>query len=150
MKSKNNSLVLLGVVLLLGFGGTAVAQEPGLYEDEFTERPVQTSIVEVVRNKDAPRKKTTKKKRRCIVCGGKGKTISVTRQSCDRCGGSGILTTEVELKDSVNGRPWWTGSYKTTRKSTNKQSCPNCNRSGRATVKKETECSRCKGTGEMP
>ena len=106
MKSENNSMVLLGVVLLLGFGGTVVAQEPGLYEDEFTERPAQTSSVEVVRDKDAAKKKTTKKKRRCIVCGGKGKTISATRQTCDRCGGTGILTTEIELKDSINGRPW--------------------------------------------
>jgi len=148
MKSKTNSMALLGVALLLG--GSIAAQEPELYEDEFTERPAQTSIVEEVRNEAAAKKKTVKKKRRCIRCGGRGKTISVTRQTCDRCGGSGILMTEIELKDSVNGRPWWHGNYKTTRKSANKQPCPNCNRSGRAMVKKETECSLCKGTGEMP
>ena len=144
---KYDSAAIIGAALLLV--ETVAAQEPGLYEDEFTERPVQAPVS--ISNKDVSVKKNpVKKKRRCIRCGGKGKTISVTRQTCDRCGGSGILTTEVELKDTVNGHYWWESNHKTTRKTLNRQSCPHCNRSGRVTVKKETDCSLCKGTGEMP
>lgn len=148
MKSTINVVAFIG--LILSWAGTVEAQEPGLYEDEFTERPSQASTTIAEAEKPNAEKKPAKKKRRCIRCGGKGKTITATRQTCERCGGSGIFTSEVELKDSVNGRPWWQASYKTTRKSLNSQPCPHCNRSGRVMVKKEAECSLCKGTGEMP
>ena len=149
MKHKIKIGVLVG--LILGIAGPVAAQEPGLYEDEFTERPVKMPVPTAVDGKARVVKtQTARKKRRCVRCGGKGKTISVTRQLCDRCGGSGVLTTEIELKDTVNGDYWRQSSYKTTRKAFNRQSCPHCNRSGRVTVKKELECSLCKGTGELP
>ena len=142
----------IGVVIaIVSFVGIVVAQEPGLYEDEFTERPSHaTALITSKDDTGAEKKPERKKKRRCVRCAGKGKTISVTRQDCDRCGGSGIMTSEIELKDTINGRYWWQGNYRTTRKTVNKQPCPHCNRSGRITVKKETECSLCGGTGSMP
>ena len=145
-----NFAIAIGLTLSMWLNGLAESHEPGLYEDEFTERPLQSPKAVVDGDKPKAERKPAKKTRRCIRCGGKGKIISASRQTCEQCGGSGILTKEVELKDSVNGRPWWQGNYKTTRKSRNSQPCPYCNRSGRAMVKKEVECSLCKGTGEMP
>lgn len=90
------------------FGGIVVAQEPGLYEDEFTERPTHAAALITGKNDTSAEKKPArKKKRRCVRCAGKGKTISVMRQDCDRCGGSGIMTSTIELKDTINGRYWW-------------------------------------------
>ena len=149
MKLNFEFLVVAGAIVL--FGVPAVAQEPELYEDEFTERPEKTAATDADKKDDEIKKPSVKKKkRRCVRCGGRGKTISAERQTCDRCGGSGILATEIELKDSINARHGWHESYKTTRKSTNKQFCPSCNRSGRVMIKKEAECSLCKGSGEMP
>ena len=136
-------------ILLAGFGSDAV------FCDEFTAR---SAVSENVRDNasagpaggdEKPKAKRTPCK--CFKCGGKGTVTIAVREDCDRCDGTGIAVTEVMLKDTeyVSDGWWGTRSKKTTRKAQNRQPCPRCDHRGKISVKKEVECSMCKGKGEL-
>ena len=133
----------------LGFGAGAG------FEDEFTIKSVtqasapggeaQASATTV-----GTTSKSERKPRKCFKCGGKGTVTVTVREDCDRCDGTGIVITEVELKDTEHTFDGWWGprTKRTTRKAQNKQPCPRCGRCGKISVKKDVECPMCKGKGE--
>lgn len=141
--------ILICFLAPLGFGAGAV------FEDEFTiKSAAQASIpegeVQALTTAVGTTSKTGRMPRKCFKCGGRG-TITVTaREDCDRCDGTGIVITEVELKDTEHTFDGWWGprTKKTTRKAQNKQPCPRCGRRGKISVKKDVECPMCKGKGE--
>ena len=108
---------------------------------EFTVK--RSKPVEVAEKPDA-KSKPRKSPRKCWHCHGKGKILQTIRETCDRCDGAGVLVTEVQLRNKQ-----WSGDYGKLKNSTSKRSCPRCNRTGTVSVKKEVECSYCKGTGEL-
>lgn len=88
--------------------------------------------------------------RKCYKCRGKGTVVVNTKDKCDNCDGTGVLVSDVVLKnkrwgDEVNS--YWHSVE--TKRSKSKRSCPKCNRSGKMNVKKEIECSACKGAGYL-
>lgn len=113
--------------------------------DEFTVK--KTTAVEESKapGKNAEKPQKVKKPRKCWKCHGKGAVLQTVRETCDRCEGTGVLVTEVTLQNKLYGHDWG-GKEK---KSTSKKSCPRCNRTGSVAVKKEVECTYCKGTGEL-
>ena len=133
---------------LLGFGADAV------FEDEFTIKPAARADVlmndaQAFTTVGVPSRQE-RNHRKCFKCSGKGTVTVTVREDCDRCDGTGIVVTEVELKDTEHTFDGWWGprTKKTTRKAQNKQPCPRCGRRGKISVKKEVECSMCKGKGE--
>lgn len=117
--------------------------------DEFTLEPT-TPKASSAATRERPQGESTeakKKTRKCYRCMGKGVQMVTVKETCERCEGAGILVTEVEL----NNKHWANNYYYgvTKKKSLNKQSCPRCNRSGKVSVKKEVECSLCKGEGTL-
>ena len=118
-------------------------------EDEFLIKPEDVAeTVEPAKEAEAAKpveKKAGPKPRKCFKCSGKGVVTVTVNETCERCGGTGVSITEVELSDSVHHDWGWRG--KTTRKAQNKQPCPRCKRRGKIPVKKEVECSVCKGAG---
>ena len=133
----------------LGFGAGAG------FEDEFTiksatQASAQDGEVQALTTAAAPASVTGRRPRKCFKCGGKGTVTVTVREDCDRCDGTGIVITEVELKDTEHTFDGWWGprTKKTTRKAQNKQPCPRCGRRGKISVKKEVECPMCKGKGE--
>ena len=86
--------------------------------------------------------------RKCYKCRGKGTVVINTKDKCDSCDGTGVLVSDVVLKNKR-----WGGEVNScwhsveTKKSKSKRSCPKCNRSGKMNVKREIECSACKGAG---
>ena len=141
--------ILICFLVLQGFGADAG------FEDEFTiKSATQVSALEGEVQALTPAVGTTskseRKPRKCFKCGGRGTVAVTAREDCDRCDGTGIVITEVELKDTEHTFDGWWGprTKKTTRKAQNKQPCPRCGRCGKVSVKKEVECPVCKGKGE--
>lgn len=137
--------ILICFLASLGFGAGAG------FEDEFTVKTAtQASIpagdVQALTTTDTPTSVTRRRPRKCFKCGGKGTVTVTAREDCDRCDGTGIAITEVELKDTEHTFDGWWGprTKKTTRKAQNKQPCPRCGRRGKVSVKKEVECPMCK------
>lgn len=134
---------------LVGLGADSV------FEDEFTIKPAAQASAPVndthaLTTAGKP-SKPEKHPRKCFKCSGKGTVTVTVREDCDRCDGTGIVVTEVELKDTEHTFDGWWGprTKKTTRKAQNKQPCPRCGRRGKISVKKEVECPMCKGRGEL-
>ena len=139
-----NKLLFAGVCLMAVNSAFAAAGEL----DEFTLEPTtpKTSSAAIQERPLGESTAAKKKTRKCNRCMGKGVQMVTVKETCERCEGAGILVTEVEL----NNKRWGNTYYGTTKKkSLNKQSCPRCNRSGKVSVKKEVECSLCKGEGTL-
>ena len=136
-------MVLVALASAAGAGWTAPTSDDG---DEFTVPVKQEEKVEKTKPeiKDEAEAKP-KKIRKCFNCRGKGIIVVNTKDKCDRCDGKGVLESEVILKNKRWANDW----YGDTKKSVNRQPCPRCNRSGKTNVKKEIECPKCKGTGEL-
>lgn len=135
-------MVLVVLASAAGAGWSAPASDDG---DEFTVPVKQEEKVEKTKPEIGDGTKPKKKVRKCFKCRGKGTIVVNTKDKCDRCDGKGVLESEVILKN----KRWaddWGGD---TKKSVNRQPCPRCNRSGKMNVKKEVECSKCKGKGEL-
>lgn len=121
-------------------------------DDEFLIKPEDVAeTAEPVKEVAAPKpveKKAGPKPRKCFKCSGKGVVTVTVNETCERCEGTGISITEVELSDTKHSTDgYWNYRHKTTRKAQNKQPCPRCKRRGKIPVKKEVECSVCKGVG---
>ena len=121
-------------------------------EDEFLIKPEDVAeTAEPVKEAEKAKpveKKTGPKPRKCFKCSGKGVVTVTVNETCERCEGTGISITEVELSDTKHSTDgYWNYRHKTTRKAQNKQPCPRCKRRGKIPVKKEVECSVCKGAG---
>lgn len=137
-------MVLVALASAAGAGWPTPTSDGG---DEFTvpvkrEEKVEKTKPEI---KDEAGAKPKKKIRKCFNFRGKGTVVINTKDKCDRCDGKGVLESEVILKN----KRWadcWGGD---TKKSVNRQPCPRCNRSGKVNVKKEIECPKCKGKGEL-
>ena len=100
------------------------------------------------KNSQSGMAKGGRKPRKCIFCKGKGVVTINTNVICDNCDGTGVLVKNVTLKNKSWGGERDGNWYSVPRKqSTNKRSCPKCNRSGKMNVKKEVECQKCKGKG---
>jgi len=117
-------------------------------DDEFVIKnvPRQAEVKD-----DAGDREDKPKPRKCFRCHGSGLVTVATRETCDRCEGTGVVVSEVELKDTIHhsGSYWWGGGYneRSTRKALNKQPCPRCKRQGKVAVKKDVECTSCRGAG---
>ena len=114
--------------------------------DEFTVK--ETAVVEKSKEAEKKTEKSQKiqKSRKCWKCHGKGTVLQTVRETCDRCDGTGVFVTEVTLRN----KKWAYENYcRRKKKSTSTKSCPRCNRTGSVAVKKEVECTYCKGTGEL-
>lgn len=143
------------VSILICFLTPLVFGADTVFEDEFTVKlaaqasaPVNdTHALATVGMPSKPEKHP----RKCFKCTGKGTVTVTVREDCDRCDGTGIVVTEVELKDTEHTFDGWWGprTKKTTRKAQNKQPCPRCGRRGKVSVKKEVECPMCKGRGDL-
>ena len=125
------------------------------FEDEFTIKSATRASApggeaQALTTTVGTTSKSERKPRKCFKCGGKGTVTVTVREDCDRCDGTGIVITEVELKDTEHTFDGWWGprTKKTTRKAQNKQPCPRCGRRGKISVKKEVKCPMCKGKGE--
>jgi len=139
-------------------------------EDEFVVKPsdlraIQAKALETKRTgtgkSDEETKANSPRPRKCFRCHGSGHVILATRETCDRCEGTGVLVTDVVLKDTIHrtgvqgfhdgyGNHWsetYGYSERGQRLSKNRQSCPRCKRQGKIPVKKSVECSSCKGSG---
>ena len=141
--------ILICFLASLGFGAGAG------FEDEFTIKSVTQASApggeaQATATTVGTTSKLERKPRKCFKCGGKGTVAVTAREDCDRCDGTGIVITEVELKDTEHTFDGWWGprTKKATRKAQNKQPCPRCGRRGKVSVKKEVECPMCKGKGE--
>ncbi len=141
-------MVLVVVASVAGAGWTAPTSDGG---DEFTVPVKQEGKSERPKSKVETEVKTEKKVRKCFNCRGKGTVVINTKDQCDRCNGKGVLESEVILKNKRWANDWYGSEYGRirTKKSVNRQTCPRCNRSGKINVKKEIECSKCKGKGEL-
>lgn len=141
--------VLICFLASLGFGAGAG------FEDEFTIKSVTQARAHEGEDQAltmivGATSKSERKPRKCFKCGGKGTVTVTVREDCDRCDGTGIVITEVELKDTEHIFDGWWGprTKKTTRKAQNKQPCPRCGRRGKISVRKDVKCPICKGKGE--
>ena len=135
-------MVLVVLASAAGAGWSAPASDDG---DEFTVPVKQEEKVEKTKPEIGDGTKPKKKVRKCFKCRGKGTIVVNTKDKCDRCDGKGVLESEVILKNKRWADDW--GGL--TKKSVNRQSCPRCNRSGKMNVKKEVECPKCRGMGEL-
>lgn len=137
-------MVLVALASAAGAGWSAPTSDDG---DEFTVPVKQEEKVEKTKPeiKDEAEAKPKKKIRKCCHCRGRGTIVINTKDKCDRCDGKGVLESEVTLKN----KRWAGSTYGDLKKSVNRQSCPRCNRSGKMNVKKEVECPKCKGKGEL-
>lgn len=119
-------------------------------EDEFLIKPENAAKtiepVKAAEPEEPALKKVEPKPRKCFKCSGKGVVTVTVYETCERCEGTGVSITEVELSDTQHDG-YWSYRSKTTRKAQNKQPCPRCKRRGKLPVKKEIECSVCKGAG---
>ena len=140
-------MVLVALASAAGAGWPAPAGDDG---DEFTVPVKQEEKVEKTKPeiKDEAEAKPKKKARKCFNCRGKGIVVINTKDICDRCDGKGVLESEVILRNKHWANGDWYGNVR-TKKSVNRQPCPRCNRSGKMNVKKEIECPKCKGKGEL-
>lgn len=151
MKSQKNKVVFICAcaVLLMGFGDGRVCH------DEFTVKPElqkgDQDRMSDVQSVGVAKPTVGRNRRTCFKCGGSGTVAVSEREDCDRCDGTGIVITEVELKDTEHTFDGWRGprTKKVTRKAQNKQPCPRCGRRGKISVKKEIECPLCKGKGQL-
>lgn len=119
--------------------------------DEFTVKKSTKSVDATTTTgaKEAePAAKPKKPPRKCWKCRGKGTILQTVREQCDRCEGTGVLITEVTLKNKRYGDDHY-GYWTKDKKSTNKRGCPRCNRTGSVPVKKDVECPSCKGKGVL-
>lgn len=135
-------MVLVALASAAGAGWTAPTNDDG---DEFTVPVKQEEKSKKTKPEIGDETKPRKKVRKCFNCRGKGTIVVNTKDKCDRCDGKGVLESEVILKNKRWADDW--GGL--TKKSVNRQSCPRCNRSGKMNVKKEVECPKCKGKGEL-
>ena len=137
-----NKLLFAGVCLMAVNSAFAAADN----QDEFTLEPAtsKASSVAIQERQQEKPAKAKQKTRKCYRCMGKGVQMVTVKETCERCEGAGILVSEVTLRNKH-----WANGYGTEKKSLNKQSCPRCNRSGKVSVKKEVECSLCKGEGTL-
>ncbi len=135
-------MVLVVLASAAGTGWPAPTSDDG---DEFTVPVKQEEKVEKTKPEIEDETKPRKKARKCFNCRGKGTIVVNTKDKCDRCDGKGVLESEVVLKNKRWANDWGGD----TKKSVNRQLCPRCNRSGKMNVKKEVECPKCKGKGEL-
>ena len=138
-------MVLVVLASAAGAGWSAPASDDG---DEFTVPVKQEEKVEKTKPEIGDGTKPKKKVRKCFNCRGKGIVVINTKDICDRCDGKGVLESEVILRNKHWANGDWYGNVR-TKKSVNRQPCPRCNRSGKMNVKKEIECSKCNGKGEL-
>lgn len=139
-------LVLVGVLSLFAMAGD-------FGEDEFLVKPDTVGAKEegakasVTQDSDktADEAKKNVGTRKCYKCLGRGTVVVSTYERCEKCEGAGTVVLGVELDDTVHDSWGWKSTVK--RKSINRQPCPRCNRRGKLSVKKNVECSVCKGSG---
>ena len=130
---------------------SAVRADDNFPADEFVIKDV-SSIQRPSNVMPAPEKPKPRPPRKCWKCHGKGSVVKKVAETCDRCGGRKITEEPRELEKTTWVRGCWYNNLRPeTRKVTvmNRQPCQQCRRTGRIYVKKEVECSACKGTGKQ-
>ena len=142
---------LVAVLVALSWAMLLVAHaDDDFPADEFTVKETKSaaSSPSAVSNAKPQKPKSTRK---CWKCHGKGYEVKNVAETCDRCGGCKITEEPKEVEKTTWVKDWYGHLRPETRKVTvvNKQPCQQCRRTGRVYVKKEVECSACKGTGHQ-
>ena len=81
----------------------------------------------------------------CYKCHGKGTVVISVRETCDECGGTGVIEQDVVLRNKKWGDSRWGEKRKHSK---TRSTCQKCRRSGKVSVKKDVECPICHGSGQ--